>query len=72
MDDLQLRWATAWVIKEARDAAGMTQSQLAGFAGFSGGTIPRAEQSNSDLTVIELVRIAAVLKTSPTELMRRY
>ena len=30
-----LSWALAWVVKDAREAAGLTQSQLAGFAGLS-------------------------------------
>ena len=29
-----LGWATAWVIREARDAAGLMQDQLAGFSGL--------------------------------------
>lgn len=34
-NEQSLGWATAWVIREAREAAGLTQGQLAGFSGLS-------------------------------------
>ena len=65
------RWAIAWVIKEARGEADITQDQLGGFAGFTDGVIQRTEQARNDTTVFGLMQMAAVLKISAAELMRR-
>jgi len=68
----RVRWAVARVLKEARGEAGnITQNQLGGLAGFSEGIIPRAEQARNNLTIFDLTQIAAVLKISAAELMRR-
>ena len=57
-NEQNLGWATAWVIREAREAAGLTQGQLAGFSGLSD-------------SYIALVQMASVLKVTAWELMRR-
>ena len=70
-NDQKLEWATAWVIREARESAGMTQGQLAGFAGLSDSYIALVEQASTGVSIASLVQMAAVLKVAPSELMRR-
>jgi len=63
MENLQkLRWATAWVVKEARNSRGMTQDQLAGLAGLAAIRIRRTEESARDITLADLMLIATELK----------
>jgi len=72
MDDNQkLRWATAWVISEARISLGMTRDQLAGFAGLAIIRVRRMEQATREVTLNDLMRIAGVLKLDFAELARR-
>ncbi len=65
-NDQKLGWATAWVIREARESIGMTQGQLAGFAGLSDSYIALVEQAATGVS-----KMATVLKVSASELMRR-
>jgi len=67
----ELRWATAWVIKEVRESAGLSQRQMAELAGLSGSYTPRVEQATADVTLVNLALIAAVLKTDLWEILRR-
>jgi len=67
----KLRWATAWVVSEARISAGMTQDQLAGFAGLATTRLRRLEHAARDTTLDDLMRIAAVVKLDPAEIVRR-
>ena len=66
-----MRWATAWVIKEVRESTGLSQKQMAELAGLSGSYTPRVEQATADVTLVNLALIAAVLKTSTWEILRR-
>lgn len=67
----QLAWAVGKVIREAREASGMTQGQLAGFSGLSESYISLLEHGHKNLTVNSLVQIGRVLQVAPAELMRR-
>ncbi len=66
-----LNWAIAHVLKEAREAAGLSQIQLADFAGLSEKYISKAERGTISSSIAALVKIADVLKLAPAELMRR-
>lgn len=70
-NEQRLGWATAWVIREAREAAGLTQGQLAGFSGLSDSYIALVEQAATGVSIASLVQMASVLKVSAWELMRR-
>ncbi len=67
----QLGWATAWVVREAREAAGLTQSQLAGFSGLSDAYIALVEQAATGVSIASLMQIAAVVHIRASELMLR-
>ena len=67
----QLAWAVGKVIREARENAGMTQGQLAGFSGLSESYISLLEHGHKNLTVNSLVLIGRVLLIAPAELMRK-
>ncbi|WP_287700471.1 helix-turn-helix transcriptional regulator [Desulfovibrio sp.] len=67
----ELAWAVGKVIREAREASGMTQGQLAGFSGLSESYISLLEHGHKKLTVNGLVQIGRVLHVTPAELMRR-
>mgnify|MGYP000683790113 CR=1 FL=1 len=66
-----LNWALASVIKEAREEAGLTQSQLAGFAGLSEIYLSSLERGCRGDSINALMQIAAVLKLPASELMQR-
>ena len=67
----QLAWAVAKVIREAREAAGLTQGQLAGFSGLSETYVSFIEHAHTKASINALVQIAVVLSIDATELMRR-
>ena len=64
-------WALASVVKEARETAGLTQSQLAGFAGLSEIYLSSLERGYRGDSINALVQIATVLNIPASELMRR-
>lgn len=66
-----LNWATAFAVKEARETMGLSQAQLADFAGLSEKYISKAERGTIGVSIAALVQIARVLKLEPAELMRR-
>lgn len=66
-----LNWALAQVVKEARETAGLTQVQLAGFAGLSEIYLSSLERGCRGDSINALMQIAAVLNVSASELMRR-
>ena len=66
-----LNWALANLVKEAREAKGLTQSQLAGFAGLSEVYLSKLEQGGRGDSLNALMQIAGVLEIKPSELMRR-
>lgn len=70
-NEQRLGWATAWVIREARETAGLTQGQLAGFSGLSDSYIALVEQAATGVSIASLVQMASVLKVSAWELVRR-
>ncbi len=67
----QAQWAIAKVLREAREASGMTQVQLADFAGLSLSFISAVERGAMGMGLITFFQIAAVVNVSPTELVRR-
>lgn len=72
MDKIEtLTWAAARVLKEAREQAGLTQGQLAGFSGLSDSYIALVEQGNSGVSINALMQIADVLKLKASDLMIR-
>lgn len=66
-----LNWALAWVIKEAREAARLTQSQLAGFSGLSEIYLSSLERGYRGDSINALMQISAVLNVPASELLRR-
>lgn len=64
-------WALASVIKEARESAGLTQSQLAGFAGLSEIYLSSLERGSRGDSINALMHIARVLNLPASELLRR-
>ena len=66
-----LNWAIAYALKETRESAGLSQTQLADFAGLSEKYISKAERGTIGVSVAALVQIATVLKIEPAEIMRR-
>ncbi len=66
-----LAWAVAKVVREAREAAGMTQGQLVGFSGLSETYVSFIEHAHTKASINALVQIAAVFSVEASELMRR-
>jgi transcriptional regulator with XRE-family HTH domain len=66
-----LNWALARVIKDTREAKGMTQGQLAGFAGLSEIYLSQLERGVRGDSLNALLQIARVLEIPASELMRR-
>ncbi|MCD7983209.1 MAG: helix-turn-helix domain-containing protein [Desulfovibrio sp.] len=66
-----LNWALAPVVREAREAADLTQVELADFAGLSKPYISGLERGNINASVFALARIAKVVKVRPNKLMER-
>ena len=56
-------------IREKREAAGLTQEQLAERAGISGNAISRYETAENEMRISTLFKIADGLGISPDELM---
>lgn len=67
----ELAWAVAKVIREARESAGLTQGQLAGFSGLSETYVSFIEHAHTKASINALVQIAAVFALEASELMRR-
>ena len=67
----QLNLALAKVIREAREAKGMTQSRLAGFAGLSEVYLSRLECGKRGASLNALIQMAGALEIPAAELMRR-
>lgn len=59
------------MIREAREAAGLTQGQLAGFSGLSETYVSFIEHAHTKASINALVQIAAVFSVEASELMRR-
>lgn len=66
-----LNWAIATAIKKIREAKGLTQGQLAGFAGLSEVYLTKMERGLCGDSINALVQLAAALELQPSELMRR-
>ena len=66
-----IQWAIAKVIREARESLGITQVQLADFAGLSVPFISDVERGNVGVGVTALLQMADVLKVAASELVRR-
>lgn len=67
----QLDWAVAKITREAREKAGMTQGQLAGFSGLSETYISFIEHANTKISLTALTQLAPVFSMSTTELVKR-
>lgn len=67
----QLNLALAKVIRDAREAKGMTQGRLAGFAGLSEVYLSRLECGRRGASLNALIQMAEALEIPATELMRR-
>lgn len=66
-----LNWALAKVVKEARETAGLTQNELAGFSGLSEIYLSSLERGQRGDSLNALMQIAGVLKLEASELVRR-
>lgn len=66
-----MNWALAKVIKDARESAGISQGELAGFAGLSEIYISSLERGQRGDSINALMLIAGVLKLDASELLRR-
>jgi len=69
--NLLVQWAIAKVIREARNAVGLTQVQLADFSKLSYPYISDMERGNVGMSVAALMQLAEVLKVDSWELMLR-
>jgi transcriptional regulator with XRE-family HTH domain len=66
-----LNWALAEVIKNARETKGLTQGQLAGFAGLSEIYLSQLERGVRGDSLNALIQVAKVLGIQASELMHR-
>ena len=66
-----LNWALVKAIKDAREAKGLTQSQLAGFAGLSEIYLSQLERGVRGDSLNALIQLARVLGFQASELMCR-
>jgi len=64
-----LNWAIAEAVREAREAKGLTQSQLAGFAGLSEIYLSELERGSRSASLNVLLLIANVLGIKVSELV---
>ena len=69
--NILVQWAIAKVIREARNALGISQVQLADFSGLSYPFISDVERGNVGVSIAALLQMAEVLKVDAAELMRR-
>jgi len=69
--NILVQWATAKVVCDARNERGLSQVQLADFAGLSEPFISGVERGNTGMSIGALVQAAEVLNTDAAELMRR-
>lgn len=68
---VKLNWALAWVVREARESAGLTQDQLAGFAGLSEIYLSSLERGMRGDSINALLLIAKTLKIPAAVLVGR-
>ena len=66
-----LNWALAQVVKNARETKGLTQAQLAGFAGLSEVYLSQLERGVRGDSLNALIQMAEVLEVQASELVRR-
>ena len=66
-----LNWAVAAAIREAREAANLTQVELADFAGLSKPYVSGLERGNCNPSMYALIKISGVLNMTPSGLMRK-
>ena len=69
--NILIQWATAKVIWDARNERGLSQVQLADFAGLSEPFISEVERGNTGMGIDALVQVGEVLQVDAGELMRR-
>lgn len=69
--DQSLNWAVASVIREARESAKLSQTQLAGLAGLSEKYISKVERGTINISLAAFNEISRVLEIPREELMRR-
>ena len=68
--NILLNWALAKVVKEAREAKGLTQGQLAGFAWLSEIYLSRLECGEKGASLEALTQLAGAFQIKPSEIMR--
>lgn len=66
-----LREATAIILKKVRTNAGLSQNELADFAGLSRSYIAAVEAGKSGFSGDALFLIAGVLKTTPADIIEQ-
>ncbi len=66
-----LNWAIAETVREAREAKGLTQGQLAGLAGLSPIYLSELERGGRSASLNALLLIANVLEIKVSELVRQ-
>jgi transcriptional regulator with XRE-family HTH domain len=66
-----LNWAIAETVRNAREARGLTQGQLAGFAGISDIYLSELERGGKGASLNVLLLIAKVLEMKVSELVRQ-
>jgi transcriptional regulator with XRE-family HTH domain len=59
------------VLRSLREARGLTQEQLALASGYSGYYIRLLEGGRKNVTVLALFRLARILDTLPSEILRQ-
>ena len=69
--NILLNWAIAETVRSAREAKGLTQSQLAGFAGLSEIYLSELERGGRGASLNVLLLIAKVLGVRVSELVRQ-
>ena len=66
-----LNWAVAKVIKETREAKGLTQRKLAEFACLSEIYLSELERGEKSASINALTQLAGPLGIKPSEIMRQ-
>jgi transcriptional regulator with XRE-family HTH domain len=66
-----LNWALAKAMRDCREAKGLTQGQLAGFAGLSEIYLSQLERGERVISLHTLIHMCRVLSIPASELVRR-
>ena len=69
MDEASIIRAVAANVRQAREAAGLSQEQLALEAGVDRTYVSQVERAKRNITVVVLARLARALRTTPAALV---